>query len=297
MIKTYNIEELNKYGSFEVALVNNKLVDVNSAFNGIYNLGKKWLDDSINKHKSISNSFVSLFNNYWLSNKDKLHNEYKSFCTVNSNLLDFNEIDTPDFVYYSMYIALIDNIFNLSSKLLISIEYKDFNPTYFNYLLKLLDYDSSLIDNNVEGYYDDMILMFNTLQKDSKSYTDDEIKDIIKSGVKQLEKFLIDLLKGKRYSRNFYIDNFYTIYINDEPFICNKASNIIAVCLNKLALKISKYNLDHRYIQCKYYKCLNYFHKDQNRKEFCPECIKNKIPIILKNQKYNNKRSKNRTND
>ena len=192
-----------------------------------------------------------------------------------------------------MYTALIDNIFNLSSKLLISLEYNDFNPTYFNYLLKLLDYDSSLIDNNVEGYYSDMLLMFDMFQDDPESYDDtNEIKTIISAGVKQLERFLIDLLKDKRYSRDFYIDNFYTIYINDEPFICNKASNIIAVCLNKLALKISKYNLDHRYIQCKYYKCLNYFHKDQNRKEFCPECIKNRIPIILKNQKYNNKRNK-----
>ena len=297
MIESYDINKIKKFGSFEIALVNSRLVDLNSAFKEIYNIGKRWLEDAIDKYGTNSPDIITLFHNYWFSNKQKLHDEYQAFCNNNYLLLNYKEDDTLEFVFNSMEIALIDMVFNLSSKISNSLLYGDFHPDYFSYLLKLLGFEVSSISINNSKHYEDMITMLDVLQKNPINfvYDDEKILSIIKNGIKQLEVFLINLLNEKRNSKEFYIDNFYSLYINDEVFICNKASNLIAACFIKLTFKISKYNLDHRYIQCKYYRCLNYFHKEQNRQEFCPECIKNNIPIILKNKKYNLKQKKSRT--
>ena len=132
--------------------------------------------------------------------------------------------------------------------------------------------------------------MLNTLKEDDTSYELTEINEITNKGVIALEQFLIDMLNERIKLNKYKVTYPYSIRVNESRFICSCSNSLMGICFAKLSLKISGYNLDHKYHQCKYYKCINYFTKVQKRTEYCPECIKNKIPEMLKHRKHNPKR-------
>ena len=132
--------------------------------------------------------------------------------------------------------------------------------------------------------------MLESIAEDDTSYELNEINEITKKGICALEQFLINLLNERIALSKYNVTYPYSVRVNDSRFICSSSNSLMGICFAKLVLKISGYNIDHRYQQCKYYKCINYFTKEQRRTEYCPECLKNNIPNILKNKKFNAKR-------
>lgn len=287
MIENYELDKIKDFGSMQVTLLNDKLIDNNSAFIEIYKLGNKELDGLILNDNSNHSTFINVFWDYWLSNKERLHQKYFDFCKTNLFMV-FDEADTQEFIYDAMYLALIDRIFNYSSKLNIAHDYADFNAEELLYLISLFDVSADTVDENSE--YGDFIDMLECITKDYESYDIDEINEITKKGIASLEQFLIDLINERIKLNKYKVIYPYSIKFHESRYICSFSNSLIGICFTKLALKISGYNIDHRYHQCKYYKCINYFTKKQNRTEYCPECIKNNIPNILKNKKFNTKR-------
>lgn len=289
MIENYSLDKINNFGSMQVTLLNGRLVDNNSAFIEIYKLGNKELDELIPLDNSNNSTFIGLFWDYWLSNKEELHQKYFDFCKTNSFMI-FNEADTQEFIQDAIYMALIDRIFNYSSKLRLAHDYDDFNAEELLYLISLFDISPDVVDENSEYNYVYFIDMLESIAEDDESYDIDEINEITKKGIVALEQFLIDLINERIKLNKYKVVYPYSIRVNESRFICSYSNSLMGICFAKLALKISGYNIDHRYHQCKYYKCINYFTKEQRRTEYCPECIKNNIPNILKNKKFNTKR-------
>lgn len=289
MIENYSLDKVNKFGSMQVALLNGRLIDSNSAFREIYDFGNEELSKLIEFNNFKDSSLTSLYRDYWVANKEILQRKYFAMCKNNS-FIRFDEADTLEFVQDALYLALIDRIFNYSSKLKLAHDYSDFDSSELLYLISLFDISPYYIDESVEGNYNDFIIMLNTLKEDDASYELTEINEITNKGVIALEQFLIDMLNERIKLNKYRITYPYSIRVNESRFICASSNSLMGICFSKLALKISGYNLDHRYHQCKYYKCINYFSKASKRNEYCPECIANNIPNILKNKKYNDKR-------
>ena len=289
MIENYSLDKIKEFGSMQVTLLNGRLINNNSAFMEIYNFGNKELTEMIQFDNNDKSIFSTLYVNYWLSNKERLHKKYFDLCKKNP-FIRFNEVDTIEFVQDAIYIALIDRIFNYSSKLKLAHDYSDFDSSELLYLISLFDISPYYIDESVEGNYNDFIIMLNTLKEDDTSYELTEINEITNKGVIALEQFLIDMLNERIKLNKYKVTYPYSIRVNESRFICSCSNSLMGICFAKLSLKISGYNLDHKYHQCKYYKCINYFTKVQKRTEYCPECIKNKIPEMLKHRKHNPKR-------
>lgn len=289
MIENYSFDKINNFGSMQVTLLNSRLIDNNSAFMEIYKLGSEELDELILFDNNNDSTFINLFWDYWLSNKDKLHNKYFDFCKTNSFMV-FNEADTQEFIQDVIYIALIDRIFNYSSKLRIAHDCDDFNAEELLYLISLFDVYPDTVDENSEYDYAYFIDMLESIAEDDESYDIDIINETTEKGIVALEQFLINLINERIKLNKYKVVYPYSIRVNESRFICSSSNSLMGICFAKLALKISGYNIDHRYHQCKYYKCINYFTKKQKRTEYCPECIKNNIPNILKNKKFNAKR-------
>lgn len=293
MIENYSLDKVKNFGSMQVTLLNGRLIDNNSAFMEIYNFGNNELTEMILFDKNDKSIFSTLYVDYWLSNKERLHKKYFDLCQKNP-FIRFNEVDTMEFVQDAIYLALIDRIFNYSSKLILAHDYADVEAPELLYLIGLLDLSPSTIDTSSNSDYIYFIDMLETITVDNSSYDIDDI-DIINEttakGVISLEQFLIDLLNERIKINKYRITYPYSIRVNDSSFICSSSNSLMGICFAKLALKISGYNIDHNYHQCKYYKCINYFTKIHRRTEYCPECIKNKIPEMLKHRKHNTKRS------
>ena len=289
MIENYSFDKINNFGSMQVTLLNSRLIDNNSAFMEIYKLGSEELDELILFDNNNDSTFINLFWDYWLSNKDKLHNKYFDFCKTNSFMV-FNEADTQEFIQDVIYIALIDRIFNYSSKLRIAHDCDDFNAEELLYLISLFDVYPDTVDENSEYDYAYFIDMLESIAEDDESYDIDIINETTEKGIVALEQFLINLINERIKLNKYKVVYPYSIRVNESRFICSSSNSLMGICFAKLALKISGYNIDHSYHQCKYYKCINYFTKKQKRTEYCPECIKNNIPNILKNKKFNAKR-------
>lgn len=292
MIENYSLDKIKEFGSMQVTLLNGRLINNNSAFMEIYNFGNNELTKMIQFDKNDKSIFSTLYVNYWLSNKERLHKKYFDLCKKNP-FIRFNEVDTIEFVQDAIYIALIDRIFNYSSKLILAHDYADVEAPELLYLLSLLDLLPSDIDTNSNSDYGYFIDMLQAITLDSNSYDIEDIdiiNDTTARGVIALEQFLIDMLNERIKLNKYKVTYPYSIRVNESRFICSCSNSLMGICFAKLSLKISGYNLDHKYHQCKYYKCINYFTKVQKRTEYCPECIKNKIPEMLKHRKHNPKR-------
>lgn len=282
----YPITDINKYGSMEVTLYNNCLIDNNSAFKEIIKFGNQELNNLM-KYNNNSNTLIDLFPKYWVVNKERLYNE-----VINNNESIWSDFNS--FVYNAIEFSLINRIFNLNSKVFRSCEYSDFDFSKLLTYINLLDIRFDEDENDLQLDYEDYINMLNditlsTINNKDSGYDDiDEIKEITQRGIVALEQSLLHLLTRRIQKDNYAFP--FPIRINNSNWVCAKAYSLFSICYLKQILEISGYNIDHNYKQCKYYKCINYFTKQYRSNTYCPECIKNKIPNILKNKKFNKKR-------
>lgn len=300
MIKIFTIKKPEDYGNLQATIINNidskyVLVDANSAFREVYSYGKKELDLLMEYESNPKYSLTDIFPDYWLNNKDDIIERYNIFRNEN-NYLYFDESKIYSFIYDSIYIAIIDNMFNYAHKLEIAHDYSDFDSSELLRLFNLFDINHvNISEHDKEDFYN-FLDTLNDLNEAPDEFEPQEIHDVnykTGRGVMILEDYIYNLLFNKtRQDEYLFIDRKPFRDENYNKYFMSFSNNILGICFNKLSLNISGFNIDHSYSPCKYYKCLNYFTKVHNRTEYCTECHNNHIPEMLKHRKEKLKTSK-----